>query len=110
MRDENERRMMHYDKDNFREMKPNYWIAATAAENIKAEAEAIEKYERFLSQLDPISDARTINIVEEILSDEKNHLIKLQHILKCYDMVNANKDGLPSKHKKVADDIFSKKG
>lgn len=103
--------MMEHEIGNVREMKPNYWIAQSVAENIKAEGDAIEKYERMLGQLDPISDAKAIVIIRELLADEKNHIIKLQHLLKCYDMTEPNKDGLDEmkKHKKVANEIFSKR-
>jgi len=102
---------MDNDKDDVpRKAPPNYWLSAELSENIKAEGDAMEKYQRLLGRLDPRTDKVAIEIIEDNLAEEKAHLIKLQYLVKLYDDVCPDKESLEDfKAQKLADDLFSKR-
>ena len=58
--------------------------------NVKAEAEAIEEYTELLALLDGSAKAA----VEEIVSDEKQHLLKLLTIATDTDKIKIAKDDM----------------
>lgn len=60
-------------------------IAELVAKNMKDEAEAIEGYLPLLAALKEKGDEKGIALVEEIISDEKNHQNILQVILLEHD-------------------------
>lgn len=60
-------------------------IAELVAKNMKAEAEAIEEYLPLLNALKEAGDEKGVALVEEIISDEKNHQNILQVILLEHD-------------------------
>ena len=68
-------------------------IAALIAENNQSEQDAIKNYEVLISCLKDAnaSDAQ-IAIIEEIISDEKNHSMRLNQLLLDFDGVEPNKD------------------
>lgn len=68
-------------------------ISALIAENNQSEQDAIKNYEVLLSCLRDVgaSDDQ-IAIVEEIISDEKNHNLLLNQLLKDFDEIEPNKD------------------
>ena len=67
-------------------------IAALIAENNQDEQEAIKNYEVLLSCMKDIgaSDDQ-LAVVEEIVSDEKNHSMRLTQLLQEYDNIKPNK-------------------
>lgn len=81
--------------DELRQAKPNYWKAERLARNIQAEGEAIKEYMELLSSLDPQEDAGTIKAINDIVAEEKKHIIILQKILVAYDCVKPEMDGMP---------------
>lgn len=68
-------------------------IAALIAENNQSEQDAIKNYEVLISCLKDAnaSDAQ-IAVIEEIISDEKNHSMRLNELLQEYDDIEPNKD------------------
>lgn len=60
-------------------------IAELVAKNMKAEAEAIEEYLPLLNALKEAGDEKGVALIEEIISDEKNHQNILQVILLEHD-------------------------
>lgn len=60
-------------------------IAELVAKNMKDEAEAIEGYLPLLAELKAAGDEKGVALVEEIISDEKNHQNILQVILLEHD-------------------------
>lgn len=58
--------------------------------NVKAEAEAIEEYTELLALL----DGEAKRAVEEIVSDEKQHLLKLLTIATDSDKIKIAKDDM----------------
>lgn len=60
-------------------------IAELVAKNMKDEAEAIEGYLPLLAALKEAGDDKGVALVEEIISDEKNHQNILQVILLEHD-------------------------
>lgn len=60
-------------------------IAELVAKNMKDEAEAIEGYLPLLAELKEAGDEKGVALVEEIISDEKNHQNILQVILLEHD-------------------------
>lgn len=78
-------------KEEKKEMERHHKIhvAEEIAKNMKAESDAMEEYYPLLNILEDEKDRAT---VEEILSDEKNHLIKLQAMQRKYDGIAPNRD------------------
>ena len=62
--------------------------AGVVAYNLEDEAKAISQYEEFLR----IIDVKYKSIIEEIISDEKNHIIRLMKILNDLDNISIAKD------------------
>lgn len=66
-------------------------IAALLSKNNKGEQDAIEGYHALLSVIGD-SDAEAVSIINEIISDEKNHSEKLSALTEKYDSIEPNKD------------------
>lgn len=66
-------------------------IAALLSKNNKGEQDAIEGYHALLSVIGD-SDAEAVSIINEIISDEKNHSEKLNALTEKYDSIEPNKD------------------
>ena len=66
-------------------------IAALLSKNNKGEQDAIEGYHPLLSVIGD-SDAEAVSIINEIISDEKNHSEKLSALTEKYDSIEPNKD------------------
>ena len=64
------------------------------AKNIKDEAEAIEGYYPLLEELIAAGDKEGAALVEEIISDEKNHLNLLQVIMAKHDDIKIASDDM----------------
>lgn len=64
------------------------------AKNIKDEAEAIEGYYPLLDELIAAGDKEGAALVEEIISDEKNHLNLLQVIMAKHDNIKIASDDM----------------
>lgn len=68
-------------------------IAALIAENNQSEQDAIKQYEVLLSCLNDVGASKEqIATIEEIISDEKNHSMRLNELLQEYDDIEPNKD------------------
>lgn len=68
-------------------------IAALIAENNQSEQDAIKNYEVLLSCLNDVGASdEQLAIVEEIISDEKNHSMRLNQLLLDFDEIEPNKD------------------
>ena len=66
-------------------------IASLIAENNQDEQEAIKNYEVLLSCMKDVgASAEQLAIVEEIVSDEKNHSMRLTQLLQEYDNIKPN--------------------
>lgn len=63
----------------------NSIISSQISLNIKGEWDAIEGYNKLISLFNYLGDNEAISIIEEIISDEKNHAMKLEGLLKKYD-------------------------
>ena len=66
-------------------------IAALLSKNNKGEQDAIEGYHALLSVIGD-SDAEAVSVINEIISDEKNHSEKLNALTEKYDNIEPNKD------------------
>ena len=66
-------------------------IAALLSKNNKGEQDAIEGYQALLSVLGDC-DAEVVSVINEIISDEKNHSEKLNALIEKYDSIEPNKD------------------
>lgn len=66
-------------------------IAALLSKNNKGEQDAIEGYHALLSVIGD-SDAEAVSIINEIISDEKNHSEKLNALTEKYDSIAPNED------------------
>lgn len=64
------------------------------AKNIADEAEAIEGYYPLLDALNEAGDKEGAAMVEEIISDEKNHMNILQVIMAKHDGIKIAADGM----------------
>lgn len=64
------------------------------AKNIADEAEAIEGYYPLLDALNEAGDKEGAAIVEEIISDEKNHMNLLQVIMAKHDNIKIASDDM----------------
>ena len=73
-----------------KETQMNPKILELLYKNVKAEAEAIEEYTELLALL----DGETKRAVEEIVSDEKQHLLKLLTIATDNDKIKIAKDDM----------------
>lgn len=68
-------------------------IAALIAENNQSEQDAIKQYEVLLSCLNDVGASdEQLATIEEIISDEKNHSMRLNQLLLDFDEVEPNKD------------------
>ena len=68
-------------------------IAALIAENNQGEQDAIKDYEVLLSCLKNAGATdEQLAVIEEIISDEKNHSMRLNQLLLDFDGVEPNKD------------------
>jgi rubrerythrin len=67
---------------------PNLGVARLVSEALKSENDAIGIY---LDILQYISDPDVISDIQEIISDEENHKIKLEKIMKKYNRIPAAK-------------------
>ena len=66
-------------------------IAALISKNNKGELEAIEGYQELLGVIGE-SDAEAVEIINEIIADEKNHTEKLNALAEKYDNIQPNVD------------------
>lgn len=69
-------------------------VKELCAKNIKDEAEAIEGYYPLLAALEMEKDEEGVQLVKEIIADEKNHLNLLQGLMLEYDKINIAEDGM----------------
>ena len=53
--------------------------------NIKGEFDAIEGYDKLIPWFESVNDQESIEVIREIISDEKNHVQLLEKILAKYD-------------------------
>ena len=68
-------------------------IASLIAENNQSELDAIKNYEVLISCLKDVGASdEQIATVEEIIADEKNHIILLNELLQYYDEIEPKKD------------------
>ena len=68
-------------------------IAALIAENNQSELDAIKNYEVLISCLKDVGASdKQIAAVEEVIADEKNHIIVLNDLLKDFDDIEPKKD------------------
>ena len=65
-------------------------IAAEITKNNKGELDAIEGYQKLLTIL--AGDKKAIDIINEIIADEKNHILKLNELIEKYDHISPNKE------------------
>lgn len=78
-------------KENPNDYSYNMDIASEISKNCSAELTAIEGYQKLLAIIgDDDSDA--VDTINEIISDEKNHIERLNKLMKKYDRIVANKD------------------
>lgn len=66
-------------------------IAAEITKNNESELSAIEGYQKLLAVIGE-DDKEAIDIINEIISDEKNHVVKLNELMEKYDNIPPNKD------------------
>lgn len=68
-------------------------IASLVAENNQSELDAIKNYEVLISCLKDVgASEEQIATVQEIIADEKNHIILLNELLQEYDDIKPKKD------------------
>ena len=68
-------------------------IASLVAENNQSELDAIKNYEVLISCLKDVgASEEQIATVQEIIADEKNHIILLNKLLQEYDDIKPKKD------------------
>lgn len=60
-------------------------VANQISENIRSEWEAIGQYYLLIQWLKEFGDKESIEHIEEIISDEKNHAMLLRKIVRKYD-------------------------
>lgn len=70
-------------------------VKELCAKNIADEAEAIEGYYPLLDALKEADDKDGAAIVEEIISDEKNHMNLLQVVMAKHDDIKIASDDMP---------------
>lgn len=66
-------------------------LASEISKNCADELTAIEGYQDLLSLVGD-SDPEVVDVVSEIISDEKNHVERLTKLMKKYDDIPASKD------------------
>ena len=66
-------------------------IAALISKNDEGELDAIQGYQELLSVIGP-EDQEAVDVINEIISDEKNHSEKLKALMLKYDGIEPNKD------------------
>lgn len=66
-------------------------IASLISKNNEGELDAIEGYQELLSFIGD-EDKEAVEIIEEIISDEKNHIEKLNQLMLKYDSIEPNKE------------------
>ena len=68
-------------------------IAALIAENNQSEQDAIKNYEVLISCLKDVGASdEQLAVIEEIISDEKNHTVLLNQLLQEYDEIEPKED------------------
>lgn len=67
-------------------------VASQIALNLKGESDAIEGYEKLIPWFKSVGDPEAVATIQEIISDEKNHIMLLNELLLKYDNVKANKE------------------
>ena len=65
-------------------------IASVISKNGEGEYDAIEGYQELLTLV--ADDPEAVATIEEIISDEKNHIEKLNELMLKYDDILPNKD------------------
>ena len=78
-------------EENVNDYSYNMDIASEISKNCAAELTAIEGYQKLLSLLGD-DDENDLDVINEIISDEKNHIEKLTKLMRKYDRIAANKD------------------
>ena len=66
-------------------------IAAEITKNNMGELDAIEGYQKLLAIIGP-EDQEAVDIINEIIADEKHHILKLNELMEKYDDISPNKD------------------
>lgn len=85
--------------------KENHKISAGIFKLLESEAEARYDYETFLGEFPDLSSV-DIYAIQEIQSDEANHMLILQAMVKKYDgKISAAPDGAESALKDIANGI-----
>ena len=67
-------------------------VASQIALNLKGESDAIEGYEKLIPWFKEVDDPEAVAVIQEIISDEKNHIMLLNKLLFQYDKVKMNKE------------------
>lgn len=67
-------------------------IASVISKNGEGEYDAIEGYQELLTYEQIANDPEAVAVIEEIISDEKNHIEKLNELMLKYDDILPNKD------------------
>ena len=62
-----------------------YTVASQISMNLKAEWDAVQGYDLLIQMLKDQGDADSVAVVEEIISDEKNHAMLLEEMISKYD-------------------------
>ena len=75
-------------------MEINNALSAALYEQIKGEADAMEKYAEFLARFEGQLEQEDIAQIREIISDESNHLLREMAIVKKYNKIIASSDEL----------------
>lgn len=70
--------------------KSNMDIAALISKNAEGEYDAIQGYQELLAVIGNNEEDRAV--IDEIISDEKNHAEKLNALMLKYDKIEPNKD------------------
>ena len=78
-------------EENVNDYSYNMDIASEISKNCAAELTAIEGYQKLLAVIGE-DDKEAIDIINEIISDEKNHVVKLNELMEKYDNISPNKD------------------
>ena len=66
-------------------------IAAEITKNNMGELDAIEGYQKLLATIGP-EDQEAVDIINEIIADEKHHILKLNELMEKYDNIPPNEE------------------
>lgn len=66
-------------------------IAAEITKNNEGELDAIEGYQKLLALIGQ-EDQEAVDIINEIIADEKHHILKLNELMEKYDNISPNEE------------------